>query len=200
MIPKPMTFTQLINLSKEKFSDRNRSSIILFIIAIAYDLDPSFVLITDADIQRLSQEGIIYKDSKGKLKINEDLLSENDVKSIAPKKGEEDHLFDLVSYRLHEYRNKWKGLFVGSMGTATAVRDKLIRWLKENPDYTFDDVLKATDYWIHYKGKEIDDPNFLGQADYFIFKHLKDGTEISRLSSVIEESLDFKVDEFNEII
>lgn len=194
-----MSLTQLIELSKEKFKHReNRTSIILFIIAVAYNLDPSFVLITETDIQRLSQEGIIFRDKKGNLRINTDIFG--DVQTLSPKKGEDDHLFDLVSYRLHEYRDKWKGLFVGSMGSGSAVRDKIIRWLKENKDYTFDDILKATDYWIHYKGKEVDDPAFLGQADYFIYKQQKDGTEISRLSSVIEESLDFKIDEFSEII
>lgn len=184
-----MTLTNLINLSKQKFEGKNKTSIILFIIAIAYDLDPSFVLISDTDIQRLSQEGIIYRNEKGVLKLNEDLLSEDDIQSIAPKKGKEDHLFDLVSYRLHEYRDKWKGLFVGSMGTGSAVRDKIIRWLKENPTYTFDDILTATDYWVNEKGKQIDDPQFLGQADYFIYKQQKDGTEVSRLSSIIEESI-----------
>lgn len=196
-----MTLTNLINLSRQKFKNReDRTSIILFLIAVAYDLDPNFVLITDSDIQRLSQEGIIYRDNKGVLKVNDQLLTEQSIEEIKPQKGQDDRLFDLVSYRLHEYRNKWKGLFVGSMGTSTAVRDKIIRWLKENKDYTFDDILKATDYWIHYKGKEVDDPAFLGQADYFIYKQQKDGTETSRLSSVIDESLNFKIDEFNEII
>jgi hypothetical protein len=59
----------------------------------------------------------------------------------------------------------------------------MIRWIKNNPQYTFEDILKAADLYI-----ESLDGNYkyLQRADYFIYK--KEGKEeSSRLSAFIEE-------------
>lgn len=89
----------------------------------------------------------------------------------------------LIEQNIDTYRGKFKGLKPGSMGSPTAVKAKLARWLKANPEYTFDDILRAVDIYI----KSLDGKyQYAQQADYFIYK--KDGTEeSSRLSAFIDE-------------
>lgn len=82
-----------------------------------------------------------------------------------------------------EYRNLWKGLKVGSMGSHNSCSDKLSRWLKENPQYSKEDVLKAAKIYIN----SLDNYQYLQQADYFVYKKDTYG-ESSRLSSFIDET------------
>lgn len=83
---------------------------------------------------------------------------------------------------IEEYRNIWKGLRLGSMGSPSACRDKMVRWMKENPSYSKEDILKAAKIYI----KSLDNYQYLQQADYFIYK--KDSKEeSSRLSAFIDE-------------
>ena len=80
------------------------------------------------------------------------------------------------------FREKWKGLAAGSMGSPKSCKEKLIRWMKENPEYSFDDILKAADVYIN----SLDNYRYLQRADYFVFK--KEGKEeSSRLSAFIDE-------------
>tara|TARA_R110002124_G_scaffold281430_1_gene455648 strand:+ start:5893 stop:6498 length:606 start_codon:yes stop_codon:yes gene_type:complete len=85
------------------------------------------------------------------------------------------------------FRNKWKGLKMGSMGSPKACKEKLKRWMKENPSYSIEQILKAADAYIN----SLNDFTYLQQADYFIFK--KDGKEeSSRLSAFIDEVDNYK--------
>lgn len=89
----------------------------------------------------------------------------------------------LIEENLQNFRNKWKGLSPGSMGAKKSCKEKLTRWIKENPEYSFEDILKAVDIYISsFNGNY----KYLQRADYFVFK--KDGREeSSRLSAFIEE-------------
>lgn len=82
-----------------------------------------------------------------------------------------------------QYRNLFKGLKVGSMGSHNSCSDKLSRWLKENPQYSKEDVLKAARIYIN----SLDNYQYLQQADYFIYKKDAYG-EQSRLSNFIDEN------------
>jgi hypothetical protein len=83
---------------------------------------------------------------------------------------------------IEEYRNLWKGLKVGSMGSPNACREKMERWMKENPNYSKEDILKAAKIYIN----SLNNYQYLQAAHYFIYK--KDGKEEdSRLSAFIEE-------------
>lgn len=82
-----------------------------------------------------------------------------------------------------EYRMLWKGLKVGSMGSHNSCFDKLSRWLKENTQYSKEDVLKAAKIYIN----SLDNYQYLQQADYFIYKKDAHG-ESSRLSAFIDET------------
>ena len=83
---------------------------------------------------------------------------------------------------IEEYRNLWKGLKVGSMGSPNARKEKMFRWMGENPNYTKEDILKAAKIYIN----SLNNYQYLQAAHYFIYK--KDGKEEdSRLSAFIEE-------------
>lgn len=85
---------------------------------------------------------------------------------------------------IHLFRSIWKGLKPGAMGSSKSCEVKLIRWMKENPDNTFDEVLKAAQIYIDsLRG----DYRFLQKADYFIFKQENNREESSRLSAFIDE-------------
>ena len=84
---------------------------------------------------------------------------------------------------IEEYRNLWKGLKVGSMGSPNACKEKMLRWMGENPNYTKEDILKAAKIYIN----SLNNYQYLQAAHYFIYK--KDGKEEdSRLSAFINET------------
>ena len=90
---------------------------------------------------------------------------------------------------IEEYRNLWKGLKVGSLGSYRTCYDKMKRWMSENPNYSKEDILKAARIYINSLGNY----QYLQQADYFIFK--KDGKdENSRLSAFIDEQESNNID------
>lgn len=89
-----------------------------------------------------------------------------------------------INNRVEELRLKWKGLKVGSMGSLQSCKDKLTRWMKDNPNHTFDDILKAADMYIDSLNR---DYRFLQRADYFIYKQENNREESSRLSAFIDE-------------
>jgi len=83
---------------------------------------------------------------------------------------------------IEDYRNLWKGLKVGSMGSPNACKEKMERWMKENPNYSKEDIIKAAKIYIN----SLNNYQYLQAAHYFIYK--KDGKEEdSRLSAFIEE-------------
>ena len=83
---------------------------------------------------------------------------------------------------IEEYRNLWKGLKPGSMGSENACKEKMLRWMGENPNYSKEDILKAAKIYIN----SLNNYQYLQAAHYFIYK--KDGKEEdSRLSAFIEE-------------
>ena len=83
---------------------------------------------------------------------------------------------------IEEYRKLWKGLKLGSMGSPMACKEKMLRWMGENPNYTKEDILKAAKIYIN----SLNNYQYLQAAHYFIYK--KDGKEEdSRLSAFIEE-------------
>jgi hypothetical protein len=88
---------------------------------------------------------------------------------------------DLDTF-IEEFRSLWKGLKPGSMGSTNGCREKMIRWMKENPQYNREDILRASRVYI----QSLDNYQYLQQADYFIYKKDARG-ESSRLSAFIDE-------------
>lgn len=132
-------------------------------------------------IKQIDQEIIIRE--KGKLLL-EFLSIESDLnckeKKITKKSNRViNEGFDEF---IEEYRNLWKGLKPGSMGSPGACKEKMLRWMGENPNYSKEDILKAAKIYIN----SLNNYQYLQAAHYFIYK--KDGKEEdSRLSAFIEE-------------
>lgn len=89
-----------------------------------------------------------------------------------------------IESRVLEFRSLWKGLKPGSMGSLKACKIKLSRWMKENPEYTFDDIIKAAKLYLNTEGRNV---RFLQRADYFIYKQENNREESSRLSAYIDD-------------
>lgn len=97
-----------------------------------------------------------------------------------------DNITKEVKSRLNEFRLKWRDATnnrkPGIMGSKKACEEKLIQWMKENPEYSFDQVLAAADLYLD----SVENIKYIQRADYFISK--KEGTTVSsRLSAFIDE-------------
>jgi len=96
---------------------------------------------------------------------------------------EKDHIAEF-NKKIREFREKFNGLRIGSMGTLSSVKSKLERWMKNNPDVLFNEILEATQLYIDSLNG---DWRYLQRADYFIYKQNSRKEETSRLSIFIEE-------------
>jgi hypothetical protein len=140
-------------------------------------------------IKIITNEKILIRE-KGKIfleLITIDCINSTNNKKIT-KKSSRVLNQDLDTF-VKEFRNLWKGLKPGSMGSESACRDKLFRWMQNNPLYTKEDILKAAKIYIN----NLDNYNYLQQADYFIYKKDLNG-ESSRLSAFIDE-IDNKIED-----
>lgn len=128
----------------------------------------------DEEIHIIRQKGKLLIESS-KLFTAEDLTTVN--KQV---KRSKDELNEFIT----EFRLLWKGLKPGSMGSEAACKNKMTRWMIENPSYTKENILNAAKTYIN----SLDNYKFLQQADYFIYKKDVHG-ESSRLSAFIDEDV-----------
>lgn len=139
-------------------------------------------------IKILKDENIVRE--KGRLLI--EFLSIDSIGSINNKKTVKKSSraidADLENF-VDKYRELWKGLKPGSMGSTNGCKEKLQRWMSENPKYSTDNIYNASKAYI----KSVDDYKYLQQADYFIYKKDAFG-EQSRLSSFIDEDISVESD------
>ena len=130
----------------------------------------------------INDEKIILRE-KGKLFI--ELISIEKLSSTKNNKQtvKSDRLINVeLDSFINDFRNKFKGLKPGSMGSEASCKMKMYRWMKENPSYTPEQILKAADIYI----KSLNNYQYLQRADYFIYK--KDGKEESSgLAAYIDE-------------
>lgn len=136
---------------------------------------------------KLAEHEIIIRE-KGNLLIELLLIEKvNSVKSKKEIRKSERLVNNELNGFIEEFRNKWKGLKPGSMGSLSTCKEKMKRWMQENPTYSSQQILNAANVYIN----SLDNYTYLQQADYFIYK--KDGKEeSSRLSAFIDEE-DLKV-------
>lgn len=90
-----------------------------------------------------------------------------------------------VNNNIKEFRELWRGLKPGSMGSLQSCKDKMKRWIKNNPEYSFDDIINAAKLYLNTEGRNI---RFLQRADYFIYKQSNNREEESRLSAFIDDT------------
>lgn len=89
----------------------------------------------------------------------------------------------IIEENVDNFRDVWKGLKPGSMGSRDNCKTKLTRWFRNNPDKSFDDVVKAAKIYIRSLNGNY---KYLQRADYFIYKKIG-AEEGSRLDAFIEE-------------
>lgn len=133
-------------------------------------------------IKIITNEKIILRE-KGTLFL--DLISIDSINSAKDKKitKKSSRIINSdLDVLVKEYRMLWKGLKPGSMGSEQGCKEKLFRWMKNNPEYSKEDIIKAAKIYIN----SLDNYTFLQQADYFIYKKDAYG-ESSRLSAFIDD-------------
>jgi putative ubiquitin-RnfH superfamily antitoxin RatB of RatAB toxin-antitoxin module len=91
-----------------------------------------------------------------------------------------------IEDRVEEYRNVFKGLKKGAMGSLTNCKQNLSIFLKNNPNNTFDQILNAAKVYVN----SVNDFTYLQRADYFIYKENSNKIKVSSLEAYIDESID----------
>lgn len=86
-----------------------------------------------------------------------------------------------VSNWIEDYRKRFKGIKNNAMGDSKACIKKMQVFMKNNPKYSKEDILRATDNYI----KETV-PMYVKQADYFIYKTGNDNIAVSSLGMYCE--------------
>jgi len=141
---------------------------------------------------KIDENHDLFLREKGKLLLElceiDNIGSLNNKKSI--KKSSRAINLELDDF-IKEFRTLWKGLKPGSMGSEKACRDKMYKWMEENPSYKKEDILKSAKLYI----QSLSNLNYLQQADYFIYKKDIHG-ESSRLSAFIDEIDGKQVDDW----
>ncbi len=125
----------------------------LYLFAVDNSLDFTKVRITAADRKRLES------------------LNDNDP------------LTTIINNRVHEYRKLFKDTRgEGEQGQLRLVLKNLIKFFRQNPEYTFDDLLKITNQYIDsfYGSYKV-----MRQADYFLYK-FNNGNWISPIEEFIQ--------------
>jgi hypothetical protein len=133
-------------------------------------------------IKIISNDKIILRE-KGKIFIELILIENVSSTKNTKRVTKSDRLINVeLDSFINDFRNKFKGLKPGSMGSEASCKLKMYRWMKENPSYTPEQILKAAEIYI----KSLNNYQYLQQADYFIYK--KEGREEqSKLSAFIDE-------------
>lgn len=152
-------------------------SILLFLIACKFELFDASCTISDKDFTTLIEKEIIARDY---------IADSKTIKVLIPLfEGEDgDKMLDIsnISFDIEIFRRLFKGIRLGSMGNRESCHNNMVRWLANNPEYTFDDVLSAANYYIQNTDRQ-----YISKADNFIYADDTKGKEFSRLSMVIED-------------
>ena len=152
---------------KEDFDDYGEALVI--ILATVYDF-PFETYFPEGEIQRIHTKYLV-RNSVGGLDCKYKIFN------FEPEPVKTIDFVDLAE----KVRVKFKGIRPLSMGDKADCVAKMKRFIKEYPQYTEEDILKATDRYI-----EITPPVYIRRANYFIYKHTNKGEEISTLASILE--------------
>lgn len=160
----------LVNYLREKGVDDITPSV-LYLLSIYFNLNSKHTPLSESEFKIISK--FIHIKS-GSLTVNEEDLFENETSNL------QDEVDLIIEQNIERYRNIFDGLFTGSKGTLSAVKKKMKRFLVET-EYTIEELIDAAEYAVRNKGK------YAGQADYFMYKRNKDGTETTRAINILEE-------------
>lgn len=149
-------------------------SVLLFLVACKLELQST---IGDKEFGKLIEHGVIARDY---------IADSKTIKVLIPIfEGEDgDKMLDIsnISFDIDIYRKLFKGIRIGSMGNKETCHSNMIRWLVNNNEYIFDDVLLAVNYYIQNTDRQ-----YISKADNFIYADDIKGKEFSRLTMVLED-------------
>lgn len=149
-----------------KTSPYNKDDLIITMFQVKFNLGK---LNTD-HLVWLGQNNLIRRGATG-LELTCKLFSDDEISEYTP------HEFEV---NVDEYRALFKGVRRGSMGDKSIVKDYLQRFMSENPEYSFEDILEVTREYV--RGE------YVSNADNFIYK-IKDGKNTSMLRMCLEEGI-----------
>lgn len=147
----------------------------LFLYAIENELDLECIKIPTEDIIKLSKNGFIERS----VDLDHIVLARQETPLEA---------------RIEEYRGLFSATNLGvpKMNDKKSTLAKMRRWLRENPEYSFDDVLEFTNMYL----KELSSPIYSKKSGNFLFKRESTkAEEESTLSAFISELEQKDVDE-----
>lgn len=156
-------------------------------IGLNYDKTMLFLLACRFNLKSNVDEEIFFKLVDLNI-IERDYINDKIIVKIPLFNGEVNQsgvIIREIEYDLDRYRLMFRGIRIGAMGNKNSVKNNLIRWLSKNTEYSFEDIIKAVQYYISQT-----DSKFLANADNFIYNIDNKGEEVSRLSMVIEEMTD----------
>lgn len=97
---------------------------------------------------------------------------------------EDNDKIEELEQQVTEYRSIFKDIKVGSMGNLSSTKKKLKRFMDENPDIKFQDIITATTSYVDSFNGAF---KYIKRADYFIYKQNHRGEESSELEIWLEE-------------
>lgn len=153
-----------------KEHNENVNEALTILLVIYYKLEKGNLIMNDRYITTLSNLGIIgYDFAKSEYVFKMPLFVE-----------EEDLPKEQINHILSEefvleYIDKFKAVNPTRRASKLSVRDRFEKLLKNFHDVTEDEIMKAVDMHI----AELSSPNYLKQADYFIWKQ-NEGFNIMR--------------------
>lgn len=133
------------------------------------------------EVQDLTAGELYVFASENGLDITKIKITTADRKRVEQLIGE-DPLHNIINTRVKEYRSLFKDTRgEGEQGTLRNVMRNLLRFFRENPQYTFDDLLSYTRQYVDsFYGQY----KIMRQADYFLYKY-DNGTWISPIEDFI---------------
>jgi len=126
----------------------NLDSAITYLFCLRYSLLTDNVIISDHDEFLLISKNLIGRN----------VIDYETVSTVYPETS--DFIQDY-----QELFDKSNIGMPGKKGNAKSVSGKMARWRKDNPEFSEEDILKATSYYLSNTDKR-----YVRRADYFIFK------------------------------
>lgn len=154
----------------KEYPFQNHNDVFIYLTCIEYGIPASrYVKLSVDDMKLIYDNDLIIKSSEG-------------LTTVFNEEVEKDMIEKEVSERIEEYRDIFsleKTGLSGRMGSKSDCIRKLTQFLTDNPEYSFDDVLVATQYYVE-NYKQIS--GYLQRGNYFIKKH-----NDSRLEELLSE-------------
>ena len=186
----------------DKYTDIS-DDILVYLLSLYYKLKPTYI---PNNIKRQTYTtNIVNRDFDGDIVWNEPLLVDKQQELLNAdledmiEQGQKEPVIENNTnndWIIDEYREMFRTLNNNKAGSRMSVVKKMEMFIKNHPDVTKEDIIKATKLYL----SEFEEGNsvvFMKQADYFIYKQeLIGGKQIvfSKLEEYLEKLVDVNSD------